>query len=150
MATAKPTAPDISGLLGQINAKRAEIPRAPMQRVVPIVPPAPEVPAEKIDSKKVKEFKSANSKTSKPSARDAGRDGGGERLVKGSGGRPSVKKPGIEYFKINPKVEMQLVKRARQAILDERFQRPDGTPIKTLEEIVSIALERLLPGPSKK
>jgi hypothetical protein len=126
MVAKKINMPDIGGLLGQISEKRdsGELPRTEIQRVQPV----------KDESRiAVKTAKRENVKASKePTA--AGRS---------SGGRPSVKQEGIEYVKLSPRIPKALSTQAKIALAEERFKDKDGQPVKTLDELVALAFERL-------
>lgn len=132
----KKTVPDIGSLLGQISAKRDELPKTPVQTVQPVVE-SDEENTMKPD-KAVKTLKSKNSKTGKqkPSTPDS---------YRGLGGRPSLKKASIEYVKISPRIPKPLKKQVDMALVQERFQDEEGNHIKTLDEIVALSLQRLFP-----
>jgi hypothetical protein len=126
MVAKKINMPDIGGLLGQISEKRdsGELPRTEIQRVQPV----------KDESRiNVKTVKRKNTKTSKEPT-SAGRS---------SGGRPSVKQEGIEYVKLSPRIPKALSTQAKIALAEERFKDKDGQPVKTLDELVALAFERL-------
>lgn len=137
MATTKrkKTVPDLGGLLGQISAKRDELPKTPVQTVQPVAE-SDEENAMKLD-KAVKTLKGKNSKTAKqkPSTPDS---------YRGMGGRPSLKKASIEYVKISPRIPKLLKKQVDMALVQEVFQDEEGNHIKTLDEIVAIGLKKLL------
>lgn len=136
MTTTNPknTAPDIGGLLGQISAKRNELPKTPVQTVQPVVESEEKEAME--PSKAVKTLKSKNSKTGKqkPIKPDN---------YRGMGGRPSLKKASIEYVKISPRIPKLLKKQVDMALVQERFQDEEGNHIKTLDEIVALSLQKL-------
>lgn len=127
MVTKKMTVPDISNLLGKISEKRdsGELPKTEIQHVQP-VKVAKDIAAE--------ELKSKSGKTQK---RDAGN-------VRGAGGRPSVKRDDVEYVKISPRIPKALKKDVERALIDERFSDKDGQHVTTLDEVVALALERIL------
>jgi hypothetical protein len=123
---------DVSSLLGVMSAKQAsgEIKKSPIQTVLPI---------ESTEFKKHSlELKNKNSKTLKQENNKDQHTGG--KAV----GRPSVKKIDVEYVKISPCIPKDLKKKIGLALLEDRFTDSDGTGIKTLDELVSLALERLL------
>jgi hypothetical protein len=60
------------------------------------------------------------------------------------GGRPSVKRDDIEYVKISPKIPAALKEEVDVARSRGRFKDENGKPIKTLDELVALALDRLL------
>jgi hypothetical protein len=126
MVAKKINMPDIGGLLGQISEKRdsGELPRTEIQRVQPV----------KDESRiAVKTAKRENVKTSKEPA----------SVGRSSGGRPSVKQEGIEYVKLSPRIPKALSTQAKIALAEERFKDKDGQPVKTLDELVALAFERL-------
>jgi hypothetical protein len=119
--------PDIGGLLGQINEKRDAHPKSPIQTIEPV--------SEKpVENKPAKTPKQENAETGR-------RQDDGRRSI---GGRKSIKKMDIEYVKISPKVPKSVKKRVDIALIEERFRDSDGNLIKTLDEITSLAFERLL------
>lgn len=126
--------PDIGGLLGKISEKRGEMPKTPVQSVQPIQ----ESTDKNTDpDKTVKTPKMVKSKTVKQAVLSTS-------LYRGAGGRPSIKKDSVEYVKMSPRIPKTLKKQVDIALIHERFKDSDGNLIKTLDEIVSLALERLL------
>ena len=123
-STKKMDVPDIGGLLGQIADKRHDLPKAPIQSVQPVH----EKPAERINVQTVKH------KTTKTVGDQS----------RGVGGRPSVKKEDIEYVKLSPRIPKALKKRVEVALIDERYRDEDGAIVKTMDEFVALALDRLL------
>jgi hypothetical protein len=141
MATKKMDVPDIGNLLGEISKKRdsGELPKTERQHVQPVSQ------LEEVKSSSFIELKSENTKTPKQEKiKTATVD-----EARWSGGRPSMKREGIEYVKISPKIPKTLKKRADQARIDEIFTDEHGRPVRTLDELVAVALDRLLP-PLKK
>ncbi len=135
MATRQKTnGPSIDGLLGKISEKRDTLPRTPVQTVQPVVETEEEAVAL---GNPVKTLKSKNSKTGKQKAVPLDHD-------RGPGGRPSLKKASVEYVKISPKIPKVLKKQVDMALVQERFQDTEGNHIKTLDEVVALALERLV------
>lgn len=124
MTTKKLDVPDIGNLLGKISEKRdsGEIPKAPIQAVQPV-----QQAAESIASNTPKQ------ENSQPKA-----------VTKAPGGRPSAKKDSVDYVKISPRIPKPLKRQVDLAIVEERFKDRDGNPIKTLDELVSFALDRLV------
>lgn len=118
--------PDIGNLLGRISEKRdsGELPKAPIQSVQPI--------DENLYLRK-------NVKTQKQEIN--ARTNNSTRFP---GGRPSVKNEDIEYVRLSPRIPKDLKSRASIAIIEERFQDRNGNLVKTMDELVEIALERLL------
>ena len=128
MANAKKMdVPDIGGLLGQIAEKRHDLPKAPIQSVNPVgVKPA--------TRKAVETAKRQNKKTEAPT----------DDRTRGVGGRPSTKKDDVEYVKLSPRVPKALKKRVELALIEERYRDEDGNVVKTMDEFVALALDRLL------
>lgn len=126
-STKKMDVPDIGNLLGQIAEKRHDLPKAPIQSVQPV----DDKPAERKD---VLTAKRQNVKTSKVS----------DEKSRGVGGRPSVKRDDIEYVKLSPRVPKELKKRVELALIEERYRDEEGAVVKTMDEFVALALDRLL------
>jgi hypothetical protein len=126
MVAKKMDVPDIGGLLSKISEKRdsGELPRTEIQRVQPVKDES------RID---VKPAKRTNVKTLKPASAEG----------RPSGGRPTVKQEGIEYVKLSPRIPKTLSTQAKIALAEERFKDKDGQPVKTLDELVALAFERL-------
>lgn len=118
--------PDIGNLLGKISEKResGELPKSPIQSIQPVV----EQPEKSFNSKTLK---SKNIKTADESLR---------RPV----GRRSLKRPDVEYVKISPNIPKPLKRRVDMAIAAEDFKDREGNIVNTLDELVALALERLL------
>lgn len=133
MATKKMNVPDIGNLLSTITKKResGELPPTDIQRVQSVEADAPKVHAEKAQQG-VKTPKQQN-----PSAQEVGR--------RGPGGRPSAKEQGVEYARLSSRIPKALKKRGEIALTEERFQDAKGRPITTFDELVTFALERLVP-----
>ena len=131
MATKKMNVPDIGNLLGEITKKRdsGELPKTEKQYIK----------SETMEeSNVVQTALSKNGKTGKQENSEP----------RGAGGRPSMKSGDIEYTKISPRIPKALKKRVEFALVEERFSRAaDGRHIKTLDEIVELALERILSTP---
>lgn len=119
--------PNIDGLLGQIAQKRHDLPKAPIQSVQ-IVQDQP------AKHKDVKTAKQQNAQTTKPQTAEA----------RGVGGRPSQKKPDVEYVKLSPKIPLELKQKVVDALNYKRYQDEEGNVIKTMDEFVALAIERLL------
>lgn len=128
-AKKKMSVPDIGGLLGKISEKREEMPKAPIQAVQPV------------EDGRGKTIKSKNDKTLKLKNSAFGEQ---ESSQVRPCGRPSAKKEDVEYVKISPRIPKELKKKVDIALVYERFLDAEGNSIKTLDEIVSHALERLL------
>ena len=110
------------------------MPKTPVQSVQPIQ----ESTDKNTDpDKTVKTPKMVKSKTVKQAVLSTS-------LYRGAGGRPSIKKDSVEYVKMSPRIPKTLKKQVDIALIHERFKDSDGNLIKTLDEIVSLALERLL------
>lgn len=128
MANAKKMdVPDIGGLLGQIAEKRHDLPKAPIQSVNPVG----EKPATR---KAVEPAKRLNKKAEAPT----------DDRTRGVGGRPSTKKDDVEYVKLSPRVPKELKKRVELALIEERYRDEEGAVVKTMDEFVALALDRLL------
>ena len=126
--TKKMDVPDIGGLLGQIAEKRHDLPKAPIQSVNPVgVKPA--------TRKAVEPAKRQNKKAETPTTDDR---------TRGVGGRPSTKKDDVEYVKLSPRIPKALKKRVELALIEERYRDEDGNIVKTMDEFVALALDRLL------
>lgn len=125
MNTKKMTVPDIGGLLGQIAAKRPDMPKTAIQHVQPI---------EEGKQESGKEEKNLRGKTLES-----------ERVIEVSKiGRKTKKVPEVEYVKISPKIAKPLKKRVDIAIKSELITDAEGTIITTLDECVAYALEQIL------
>lgn len=125
--------PDIDSLLGTIADKRAELPKTEIQHVQPVGESTASLSE---PTREPKPEVSKAGKTAKPlpaSQDDVSR-----------GGRPSFKRSDIEYVKLSPRVPKQLKKHADLALIEERFDGPDGKPVKTMDVLVELALTRLL------
>lgn len=130
MATNKKlNVPDIGGLLGKITEKREELPKSPIQSVQPVE----EKPAE-----------SKNGNTPKQKNAIIPKQENTNTAQRGAGGRPSIKKDSVEYVKISPRIPKILKRSVDMALVEERFHDKDGNTIKTLDEIVAYALDKLL------
>ena len=123
-STKKMDVPDIGGLLGQIATKRHDLPKAPIQSVQPMEIKPLERKAD--NTAKHKNVKSTDDRT------------------RGVGGRPSVKKDDIEYVKLSPRIPKALKKRVEVALIEERYRDEEGAVVKTMDEFVALALDRLL------
>ena len=133
MVTKKMDVPDIGNLLSEISKKRdsGELPKTEIQHVQPV---------KDQERNNSNELKRQNVKTSKQK--------NGE--TRGVGGRPSVKRDDIEYVKISPRIPKALKKRVEMAMIEERFSDKEGRAITTLDEIVALALTRLVPEPERR
>ena len=128
MANAKKMdVPDIGGLLGRIAEKRHDLPKAPIQSVNPV--------GEKPSERKAVEPAKRQNKKAEASTDDR---------TRGVGGRPSTKKDDVEYVKLSPRVPKALKKRVELALIEERYRDEDGNIVKTMDEFVALALDRLL------
>jgi hypothetical protein len=140
-ATRKMAVPDIGGLLGKISEKREEMPKTPVQTLQPVDEKAEDKP---VISKTIKTLKSKNSGALSQKNIDTAKQTKAEAKMRGTGGRPTVKKNSVEYVKMSPRIPKALKKRVDIALIHERFVDKDGNAIKTLDEIVAHALEKLL------
>lgn len=125
--------PDISHLLGKISEKRSELPKTEIQHVTAV---------KELKSENSKTDKLLNGKTEKQVNSKTAKSNNGE--TRGIGGRPSLKNEGIEYVKISPRVPKSLKKKIDLILVEERFKDEEGRPITTLDEIVALALSRLV------
>lgn len=127
MATKKWDVVPIGDLLGNISKKRdsGELPKTEIQHVQPVI----EENRENVNAQK-----SIPAKTAKQEAVPTEK----------RGGRPSVKLEDIEYIKISPRIPKALKQRTARALIDERFADEQGRPVTTLDEVVALALRRLL------
>jgi hypothetical protein len=123
--------PDIGNLLGKISEKRDELPKTERQHVVTAPDAGKQENAQKEELKNDKSFSQKNTKTE-------------ERKNKKTG-RPSAKdKDNIEYVRLGCNIPKTIRQKAGDALNYERFKTPDGTVIKTLDELVTLALAQLL------
>lgn len=122
--------PDIGGLLGKISERRQELPKAPIQAVQPVN----ETPSAPTAQEAAKPAIRENGKTAKQPVAEP----------RGPGGRPSVKKDGVDYVKLSPRIPKGLKRRVEIALAEERFRDDEDRPVKTIDEIIALALERLL------
>ena len=132
MVAKKMNVPDIGGLLGRIAEKRdsGELPRTEVQRVQPV---------ETEERMNVDTLKSKTGKTEKQKK---------GALVRADGsnvtGRPTMKAVDIEYVKLSPRIPKGLKKIVEIALVEERFKDDEGRVITTIDEIVALALARLM------
>jgi hypothetical protein len=126
--------PDVSSLLGNIakKQKNGELGSSPLQTVKPIAKPVEETNSD------IKEFKSKNAKTTKTIDNISS-----EADRRPQGGRPTVKREDVEYMKISPRIPKELRQEIGVKLMQERFIDSDGQKIKTLDELVTYALEKL-------
>lgn len=127
MVTKKWDVVPIGDLLGNISKKRdsGELPKTEIQHVQPVK----EEILENGNAQKSIAAKTEKQKTVQTEKR---------------GGRPSVKLDGIEYIKISPRIPKPLKQRTENAMTFELFVDEQGRAVKTLDEIVALALCRLL------
>lgn len=121
---------EVSSLLGTITQKKdsGELGKSPIQAVQPV---------EKTDSPE-KELKSINSLTPKQENQTA------DSEKRRGGGRPTIKRDDVEYVKISPRIPKTLKQEVNVALAQEKFRDYDGFTVKTLDELVTFALEKLL------
>jgi hypothetical protein len=123
--------PDIGNLLGKISEKRDELPKTERQHVVTAPGAEKQENAKKEEQKNDKSFSHKNVKTE-------------ERKNKKTG-RPTAKdKDNIEYVRLGCNIPKTIRQKAGDAITYEKFKTPEGKPIKTLDELVTLALAQLL------
>lgn len=121
---------EVSSLLSTITQKKdsGELGKSPIQAVQPV---------EKADTQE-KELKSINSLTLKQQNQAA------ESEKRRGGGRPTIKRDDVEYVKISPRIPKTLKQEVNVALAQEKFRDYDGFTVKTLDELVTFALEKLL------
>ena len=140
-STKKLDVPDIGDLLGQITERRNDLPKSPIQSVQPVAEKT-EIQEKPEKRKAVSTQKSTAAVTAK---RLNGKTGkaldGGER---GIGGRPTLKRDDVDYVKLSPRIPKELKKQVELALIHERYRDKDGNVIKTMDEFVALALNRLL------
>lgn len=121
---------EVADLLGTITQKKdsGELGKSPIQAVQPV---------EKADTQE-KELKSINSLT--PKQKNQAVEGTNRR----AGGRPTIKRDDVEYVKISPRIPKTLKQEVNVALAQEKFRDYDGFTVKTLDELVTFALEKLL------
>ena len=121
---------EVSNLLSTIKQKKdsGELGKSPIQAVQPV---------EKADTQE-KELKSINSLTLKQENQVA------EGTNRRAGGRPTIKRDDVEYVKISPRIPKTLKQEVNVALAHEKFRDYDGFTVKTLDELVTFALEKLL------
>ncbi len=143
--------PDIGGLLGKISEKRDEMPKTPVQSVQPLQ----EFIDQNTDTDKaLKDQKEEQSKAVKDTDTDkalkaqkkeqskAVKDTDADKALKAQ--KKEQSKAVKKYVKISPRIPKFLKKQVEIALINEQFKDSEGNLIKTLDEIVSLALERLL------
>jgi hypothetical protein len=147
----KMNVPDIGGLLGKISEKRDEMPKTPVQSVQPLQ----EFIDQNTDTDKaLKDQKEEQSKAVKDTDTDkalkaqkkeqskAVKDTDADKALKAQ--KKEQSKAVKKYVKISPRIPKFLKKQVEIALINEQFKDSEGNLIKTLDEIVSLALERLL------
>jgi hypothetical protein len=123
--------PDIGGLLGTISKKRDELPKTERQHVVTAPSAEKQENVQTEEPKNDKSFTQKNAKTEKQKNKKTG--------------RPSAKdKDNIEYVRLGCNIPKTIRQKAGDAITYEKFKTPEGKPIKTLDELVTLALAQLL------
>lgn len=129
--------PDIGGLLGKITAKQSqgELGKTDRQKVVLVSDEKQENGKTKKQSN-VKSFSQENAKTIK------------QEIVKT--GRKSRRQEGVDYVRIGAVIPKGMRQQMSNALTYEVFKNKKGEPIKTVDEIIQLALERLLTGVDKK
>jgi hypothetical protein len=123
--------PDIGGLLGKISEKRDELPKTERQHVVTAPSTEKQENAEAEKHKNDKSFTQKNDKTINQKNTKIG--------------RPSVKdKKNIEYVRLGCHIPKKIRQKAADALTYEKFKTPEGKPVKTLDELVTMAMAQLL------
>lgn len=129
--------PDIGGLLGKITAKQSqgELGKTDRQKVV-LVSDEKQENGETKEQFNVKSFSQENAKTIK------------QEIVKT--GRKSRRQEGVDYVRIGAVIPKGMRQQLSDALTYEVFKNKKGESIKTVDEIIQLALERLLTGVAKK
>jgi hypothetical protein len=129
--------PDIGRLLGKITDKQSqgELGTTDRQKVVLV---SEETQENKKTEKQnnVKSFSQENGKTIK------------QEIVKT--GRKSRRQEGVDYVRIGAVIPKGMRQQLSDALTYEVFKNKKGESIKTVDEIIQLALERLLTGVAKK
>jgi hypothetical protein len=139
----KPSVPNVSSLLGHLSAKRdsGELPKTELQFVQSVPQPVPGSP-ESVDAGKQENEKTEEPKNDKSFSQKNTKT---EERKNKKTGRPSAKdKDNIEYVRLGCNIPKTIRQKAGDALNYERFKTPDGTVIKTLDELVTLALAQLL------
>lgn len=135
---------DASGLLKSMTAQIPTMDKSPVQHVQPVktekslngkTEKQENWNATPIIGEKNNASKTLNNKNVKTAKQENG------KIVTG---RPTAKKMDMEYVKISPKIPEFIKIEAGKALLDKKFTSTEGFIIKTLDELVSHALEKLL------
>ena len=127
--------PDIGGLLGKITDKRdrGELGVTERQHVTPVLP-------EKQENKKTEDHNNVKTLPRKPVSV--------LKRVKAettsTGGRPTLKRPDVEYVRLGAQIPKVIKQQMKDALNYGRFKTEDGLPITTVDELLTLALERLL------
>lgn len=61
-----------------------------------------------------------------------------------TGGRPTFKDPAVEYVRLGAQIPKHIKQKMKDAVNHERFKTEEGVPITTVDELLTLALERLL------
>ena len=127
--------PDIGGLLGKITDKRdrGELGVTERQHVTPVL-------TEKQKNKRTEEqnnVKPLNRKTASVLRRVKSES-------TSTGGRPTLKSPDVEYVRLGAQIPKVIKQQMKDALNYERFKTEEGVPITTVDELLTLALERLL------
>lgn len=132
---------DMTSLLGRIDEKRAELPKAEIQHVQPVSEtPAPAAELSPADSAKPDERI-----TGKTESRSVVEKSAPTAIYRtNTTGRPSIKRADIEYVKLSPRIPKRVKKLAEYALIEERYVGELGNPITTMDELIELALVRLL------
>jgi hypothetical protein len=144
----KPNVDDIKNLLGHLSAKRdsGELPKTEVQFVQPLASNSTQERENGITEK------SNNEKTEIPEnvktfSQEKGKTDKRERVKTG---RPTAKSKDIEYVRLGAVIPKTVKQKMVDALNYEIFQLEDGQPVRTVDEIVTIALEQLLNTKTKK
>lgn len=127
--------PDIGGLLGKITDKRdrGELGVTERQHVTPVL-------TEKQENNKIDKQQNVKTLQRKPAS-----------ILKrvraestSTGGRPTLKSPDVEYVRLGAQIPKVIKQQMKDALNYERFKTEEGVPITTVDELLTLALERLL------
>lgn len=135
--------PDIGGLLGKITDKRdkGELGITERQHVTPV---------KTENQENDKAFTQKNEETEKPENKKTEKVLNVKTLKRvkmvrtATGGRPTLKDREVEYVRLGAQIPKPVRQQMNDALNYERFKTENGEPIKTVDELLTLALERLL------
>ena len=132
--------PDIGNLLGTITSKRdkGELGKTERQHVAP-VKTEPQENDKAFAQEKGETNKRGNDKTlTRYNVKT------GKRVKEVAIGRPTTKSSDIQYVRMGVVIPKSLRQKVADALTYERCKTKDGYVVKTLDDIVTLALARLL------